>query len=506
MNKLGLAAAIFLSSASVMVLEIAAARLLAPYVGMSIYTWTCIIATILAGISLGHWCGGHLSETAPTKINRRLAILFGAATFSVILVPFVLRIAAPKLLIDGAPFLLSISVLTALLFFLPSVLIACVTPMITKMAIDAKPDARGRTLGRMYALGALGSILGTVAAGFIFISWIGTAATILSVAAALAIMGTAFAGTARHKPTIGIVMALLVGAAVATILGRTAFASVCLEESRYYCIRVVDFADPDADEARLMVLDHMGHGINERRDPAALHSSYVELTHEIVKQRFPHARNLRSFFIGGGAYTLPRTWASRYPNGRHIVSEIDPAVTRAATDHMWFQPHPSIEIIHQDARWILQNQPREPLFDVIVGDAFHDISVPAHLVTAEFASEVAVRLSEYGVYILTIIDNRREPAFLLAQVRTLSESFPAVEVWSDVAQASSGKRLTYLLVASRTPVPVVRMTSGRFPNRVWVRRILTNIAGRLGPTDVPILTDDFAPVDRLLRDISAFGD
>ena len=124
MNKLGLAAAIFLSSASVMVLEIAAARLLAPYVGMSIYTWTCIIATILAGMSIGHWFGGHLSETDPTKINRRLAILFSVATFSVILVPFVLRIAAPKLLVDGAPFLVSISVLTALLFFLPSVLIA----------------------------------------------------------------------------------------------------------------------------------------------------------------------------------------------------------------------------------------------------------------------------------------------------------------------------------------------------------------------------------------------
>ena len=143
MNKAGLAAAVFLSSASVMVLEIAAARLLAPYVGMSIYTWTCIIATILAGMSLGHWFGGHLSEAESTRVNRYLAILFGAASFSVILVPFVLRIAAPKLLVDGAPFLASISVLTALLFFLPSILIACVTPMITKIAIDAEPNARG---------------------------------------------------------------------------------------------------------------------------------------------------------------------------------------------------------------------------------------------------------------------------------------------------------------------------------------------------------------------------
>ena len=505
MNKAGLAAAVFLSSASVMVLEIAAARLLAPYVGMSIYTWTCIIATILAGMSLGHWFGGHLSEAESTRVNRYLAILFGAASFSVILVPFVLRIAAPKLLVDGAPFLASISVLTALLFFLPSILIACVTPMITKIAIDAEPNARGRTLGRMYALGALGSILGTIAAGFVFISWIGTAGTIQSVATALALMGVAFAGAARHKPTTGIVLALLIVAAMSAVLGRAAFASVCLEESHYYCIRIVDFADPNADEARIMVLDHMGHGINERYDPTILHSSYVELTHEIVKQRFGQTPNLRSFFIGGGAFTLPRRWAHHFPNGRHTISEIDPAVTQAAIEFMWFQPHPSIEIIHRDARQFLQTKPREPLFDVIIGDAFHDISVPAHLVTAEFAGEVAARLTKTGVYILTIIDNRHEPAFLLAQVRTLSKLFPAVEVWSDVSQTLSGERLTYLLVASRAPTSISKMTSSRFSNRVWIRQNLNDIAGRLSPNDVPILTDDFAPVDRLLRDVSVFG-
>ena len=106
----------------------------------------------------------------------------------------------------------------------------------------------------------------------------------------------------------------------------------------------------------------------------------------------------------------------------------------------------------QDAGAPLHNLPRDPLFDVVFGNAFHDISVSDHLVTAEFADEVAGRLSKHGFYILTIIDNHREPAFLLSQVRTLSELFSAVEVWSDITQASSGKRLTCLLVVSRAPV------------------------------------------------------
>lgn len=505
MHKHGLAAAIFLSSASVMVLEIAAARLLAPYVGMSVYTWTCIIATILAGMSLGHWFGGRLSESEPPALKRRLALLFGAAALSVIVVPFALRLTAPKLLVDGAPFLMSISVLTALLFFLPSVLIACVAPMITKMAIDDDPDARGRILGRMYALGALGSILGTVAAGFVFISWVGAAGAILSVAAALAAMGFAFAAAARHKTTTIGVSALLVLAIAIVAIGRGAFASVCLTESRYYCIRIVAYSDPDARDARLMVLDHMGHGINERGAPALLHSSYVDLTHTIVQRRFGDKADLRSYFIGGGAYTLPRAWATWFPNGRHVVAEIDPAVTRAAAEHMWFEPHSSVRVVHEDARRHLQRQPAADKYDVIVGDAFHDISAPSHLVTAEFARVVSARLSPHGLYILTIVDKRQEPAFLLSQVRTLSEAFSAVDVWSDAVQATSGNRLTYLVVASSEPIPVSALTSAQFPNRGWFRRRLDNIAGRLSPGDVPIMTDDFAPVDRLLGDVMSFG-
>ena len=43
--------AVFFSSACGLVIEIVAGRLIAPYVGMSLYTWTAIIAVVLAGLS-----------------------------------------------------------------------------------------------------------------------------------------------------------------------------------------------------------------------------------------------------------------------------------------------------------------------------------------------------------------------------------------------------------------------------------------------------------------------
>lgn len=53
--------AVALNAASVMVVEIVAGRLIAPYFGMSLYTWTTGIGVVLAGLSLGHWLAGWLS-------------------------------------------------------------------------------------------------------------------------------------------------------------------------------------------------------------------------------------------------------------------------------------------------------------------------------------------------------------------------------------------------------------------------------------------------------------
>ena len=53
---------VFGSSAAVLVLEILAGRLMAPYVGVSLETFTGIIGVILAGIAAGTVVGGRLAD------------------------------------------------------------------------------------------------------------------------------------------------------------------------------------------------------------------------------------------------------------------------------------------------------------------------------------------------------------------------------------------------------------------------------------------------------------
>lgn len=497
-GRLGLAVALFVTSAVGLVLEIVAARLIAPYVGMSIYTWTAIIATVLAGMSAGHWIGGRLAERPDKSGLSIMGLMLGLACVNVLVIPVLLLWAAPLFLAGEMQIVVAVVGLTAILFFLPSLLIAGVTPILTRIAIDAEPGQRGVVIGRMFALGAGGAILGTLAAGFVFISWIGSQGTLLAMATVLGIMSIAFALWARRLMLSKVTMVLIaVATSLAVFRADDLLASACDAESRYYCIRVIDYSAETGSESRLMVLDHMGHGINDRDAPMRLHSSYVDLTDRMIALRFPGREDLQSYFIGGGAYTLPRAWAVRYPSGRHVVAEVDPMVTQLARERMWFDPSPAIWIAHADARVQLRGI-RDKALDVVIGDAFHDISVPQHLVTLEFAREVKVKLQDNGVYVMTVIDAAREPKFLLAMLKTLHEVFPVVEIWVDDRQMGGGGRLTYLLSASATPVPVPVLLSRQEDGRRWQRVNPAVIAGSLSPDDVPVLTDDLAPVDRLI--------
>ena len=59
----------FTSSFCVMVIELVASRILAPYIGVSLYTWTSIIGVILTGIAIGNYIG-CLLYTSPSPRDR----------------------------------------------------------------------------------------------------------------------------------------------------------------------------------------------------------------------------------------------------------------------------------------------------------------------------------------------------------------------------------------------------------------------------------------------------
>lgn len=495
----GYGAAVFVSSAGGLILEIVAGRLVAPYVGMSLYTWTAIIAVVLAGFSIGHWIGGRLAgpDCGAVSGAQRVAYALAFASASTLGCLLLLRWLAQPLLAAGLPILAAIVLLATLLFLLPSLFVGIVSPILTKLAVDSAPDP-GRAIGRMYALGALGSIVGTLASGYLFISWIGSTGTVIAVAAAYGLLALLFARVSREAATVASALVIVAGGFGFAGIRTGAFTSPCHIESDYYCIRIDDFERMSGRPSRVLALDHLAHGINDRDDPRYLHSSYLQFLDEYARQRFSPSAPFDAFVIGGGALTLPRAWAADRPAARIVIAEIDPAVTRAAADHMWAPAHPRLEMTHGDGRVALQELPAAPRFDVVFSDVYDDMAMPAHLVTREFNREVRARLKPGGIYAINVIEGGEQPAFLYSLVRTLREDFAAVEVWVDASDAFRLVRITSVILAGDAASPFGQLAAIRPPTRGWVRRPADELAAQIAATRVPILSDDFAPVDRLL--------
>ena len=123
MSKIVAAALVFVCSAAVLMLEILAGRLLAPYVGISLETYTSIIGTVLAGIALGAWGGGKLADRIdPRRLLGPTVALGGLlALFTVPVVRYVRRPVEPRAAAAPRVFLAFAA------FFLPAVVLSAVT-------------------------------------------------------------------------------------------------------------------------------------------------------------------------------------------------------------------------------------------------------------------------------------------------------------------------------------------------------------------------------------------
>jgi spermidine synthase len=484
---------IFISSAFLLVLEIVAGRLIAPYVGVSLYTWTSIIGVILAGLSLGNWIGGVWADRGGAEVAAGVTLaLAGLFSLGILLLLTLVAplIEAREMTLLGASFFYVLA-----LFFIPGVLLGVVTPLLTTLALGL--DRRtGHIVGRMHALAALGSILGTFVTGYWLIQFFGTRAVILGTAVGLFLLAIPFLRRASRLTPAAILLAALVLAGLTH--SRDGFSNPCHQESNYFCIRVVDDSGTHPfGSTRSLVLDHLVHGTNHEENPGLLLAPYVQLMDELALHHFGSARSesLRWFFAGGGAYTLPRAVRMHTPEAAVTVAELDPMVTRTGEQQLFLDTG-GMRVIHEDARIVLKREAAEQ-YDVIVADAFHDISIPYHLVTREYVQLVRERLAPGGIYLLNVLDGFPDPRLVKSMMKALATEFARVDAWVDEIPDQPG-RMTFVISASNGQEPPEVLQARRGLQRLWLR--ITEPMMRTGTpmAELPLLTDDFVPVERLV--------
>ncbi len=484
---------VFVSSACSMVLELVAGRIIAPYVGVSLYTWTTVIGVVLAGISLGNFLGGWLADRwASPRLLGWIFLLGGLACLCILAVD-----ALGSYLPGNWPIVVQILALTAALFFLPSLLLGGVSPVVAKLAVQDLART-GSTVGRIYAAGAAGSIVGTFAAGYVLIAQFGTHAIVWGVAAILILMGLMFVLLGRGRILILLFLMMAVRG-TAWAAGRGWLRGPCNLETNYFCIRVQE-EERDGERVRVLVLDRLVHSYSSLGDPTRLVYGYEQVYAQVTAQRARSRPNLRALFIGGGGYTFPRYMEAVYPQSELTVIELDPGVTRTAYDALGLKRDTRIVSHNEDARLFMEQNPPQP-YDLILGDAFNDYSVPYHLTTLEFNRRVRAWLAPEGLYMVNMIDGVRRD-FLRAFIYTLRQTFQNVYVIPSQSAWRDSPRMTFVLIATDSALDLSAIQpSGE--GESLAKNVLGDgeVRALLAEGRTVLLTDQYAPVEQMLAPV-----
>jgi spermidine synthase len=195
--------------------------------------------------------------------------------------------------------------------------------------------------------------------------------------------------------------------------------------------------------------------------------------------------------FGGAGYSYPKDFLIKYPEATIDVVEIDPKVTELAQKYFKLKESPRLTIYHEDARLFL-NKTQEK-YDVIFGDAFSSYySLPYQLTTKEAVRKKYDILNDEGIVILNIISSidGEKGKFLRAEYATYKTLFPQVYLFPVVDSDNGNKVQNIILVA-------LKSNKDQFFNDddPSLNDYLQHLWKKTVDADMPILTDDFAPVD-----------
>ncbi len=495
----------FIASFCTLVIEMVAGRILAPFVGVSIYTWTSIIGVILAGISIGAYIGGKLVDRFPhRKTLGWLLLLSGIAAFTII--PLTNLVAAYRFPLS---LMMRIFLVTTIIFFIPGCILGTISPVVVRLTLK-NLDKAGNVIGKIYAFSTLGAIIGTFVTGFLLISWMGTRSIILTMGIIL-ILSAVFSGAlfkTKKMAVIFLVIALPCVWSIHHFLYKIPLKSnnYLYKESDYYTIKLTRTTSRnDQKTLEAMVLDNLIHSYVALNDPLHIEYEYERIYADVLKWKLKKDQDFKTLTIGGGGYTFPKYMEVYYPNSHIDVVEIDPEVTNIAYNYLGLPKDTKIRTYNEDGRWYVMNCKQK--YDIIFTDAYNDLSIPYHLTTKEFMAQLKGIMNPGGILMSNIIDNFQKGAFLPSYMKTLREVFGQknVHLVSVSPDFKNTKISTFIVVAGNDGINMKDFTDhikNRLNGKATASVVPENLVEEfLNKRYSIIIKDDYAPIDNLIAPV-----
>ncbi len=473
-----------------MILELIGARVLAPYFGTSLIVWTSLIGTILGSLSLGYWWGGKSSDRKPDA-NKLSLIIFIASLYigGVAFFHDLILVVIQGKLSD----LRACSIFASLVLFgAPNFFLGMVLPYSIRLR-SARLDKVGSIAGNLFALSTIGSIIGTFLTGFVLISHFGNTFILFLLCVLLSFASLFLCVQNFTKSKMGMILLF----------------SFCLlqSDSLAQAIKGPDFIDVNTSYSRVWIFDEI---YPVSKQPVRImqvdegYQSAMYLDNDALVWDFHNYFRLAKYFnpkfkkalmIGGGGYSYPKDYLREFKNAEMDVVEIDPRLTQLAQKYFRLQTNPRLRIFHEDARVFLNKTKNK--YDIIYVDAYKSYSIPYQLTTKEAVKKMYDLLNNNGVVFVNIVSAIEGPKslFLQAAYTTFKRVFPYVYLFPNRPQDASNTQNVMLVAIKSSKEPKLFSKNSEFQkllNHRWTGEM---------KTDIPVLTDDFTPVDKYVMQL-----
>lgn len=401
-NKIYLYLTEFFAGMSVMAVELGASRLLAPYFSSSQIVWTIIIGTIMIAMALGNIMGGRWADKNPNpdKLYGRIII----AAIWIALIPVVgkyiiLGISALLVFTVSTNFLVIAAFAACMVIFVfPLFLLGTVTPSLVKYTVDSLDDS-GKVVGYLNASNTIGSIIGTFVPTFISIPAVGTSITFLIFAGilmALSIVYFISGKTKSVKAVVGVIILI-----IACIFGHGNSFAFWQNDLTYEGESIYNYLQVYEDDSKVVLSTNVLFGVQsvyrKEKTLTGMYYDYAMAAPYMAGVKEKDELNVLILGMGTGTYA---TQCSRYFDNIAVEGvEIDQSITELA--HEYFELPEDVKVTTYDGRAFLQDS-EDTKYDVIMVDAYQDITIPFQMSSVEFFSLVRDHLDQDGVMVVNM--------------------------------------------------------------------------------------------------------
>ncbi|MBR1863510.1 MAG: fused MFS/spermidine synthase [Ruminococcus sp.] len=398
-----------------MAVELGASRLLAPYFSSSQIVWTIIIGTIMIAMALGNYYGGKNADKDPDPDKLYKRVLFSAVWIAAI--PFVGKlvialVSALLVVTISTNFLIWAAFLACMIIFVyPLFLLGTVTPSLVKYTTDSLED-NGKTVGTLGAFNTVGSIIGTFAPTFITIPAVGTSVTFLIFSGILLVLGLIYfisCGRCRVRMAVCTVL-FVICCAVSTSLGFAFWEKSLAYEGE----SVYNYLQVKEDDRQVALSTNVLFGIQSvYMKQGGLSGLYYD-TALAAPLMSGGGESSDILILGMGTGTYAKECREFFPElGSAEGVEIDEKITDLA--HEYFELDSDIKVTTYDGRAYLQGLQKQiksgelEKYDVIMVDAYQDITIPFQMSSVEFFELVRSSLKPDGVMVVNMNMHSDQP-------------------------------------------------------------------------------------------------